>query len=219
MSPFVDFQIFRTGKNFAASRKRTRERLFAGMDADVIDQLVFGLKWAPIATAFLPKANVILGLRTSDMFHRQMGDNFVHTSENSAARFFRSQARVLIDPHASHGIIPVISVGAHVAEKRRPSIRSLESRVGTESSRGRKKRILAFQWTPSGRPIVSGAGIRGAVRCRRVRESGRREKRRHSAGLRGRIQTASLTSPPLFMFNLDPQKPVFRCLIRWVAKK
>ena len=44
MRALVDLQVFRARKQLTAAGKRTRERLFSRMHANVVDELVFGLK-------------------------------------------------------------------------------------------------------------------------------------------------------------------------------
>lgn len=109
MGPLVNFQILRPGEHLPAGGERTGERLFAGMHANMIDQLVFCLKGAPIASAFAPKTHVVLAFRAPNMFHRQMGNDFVHAAENPSTGFLRTQW-VLIYPHAGHRFIPVIKI-------------------------------------------------------------------------------------------------------------
>lgn len=70
MSAFVNFEIFRSRKDFATSHECARERFFARVNANVIDQLVFGFEWSAIAWAASPKASVRCALWSANMFHR-----------------------------------------------------------------------------------------------------------------------------------------------------
>ncbi len=59
MSPFMNLEIFRSGKHFSTSWKRTREWLLSGVDPNVVDQLVLGLKWLSNSWTVVPKTNVV----------------------------------------------------------------------------------------------------------------------------------------------------------------
>ncbi len=59
MNSFVDLEIFRSGKNFPAPGKWTRERLLSGVDPNVVDQLVLGLEGPQLAGAVFPEAGVV----------------------------------------------------------------------------------------------------------------------------------------------------------------
>ena len=57
MRPAVDLQILRSRKRFRAIG--TRKRLFPGVDAHVIHQLVLGLETRVHSTAPIPVAEII----------------------------------------------------------------------------------------------------------------------------------------------------------------
>ena len=82
----VDFQVFRSGKDLATTRKRTRERLLSRVDSDVINQFVLGLEWPPVPGTVFPVAGVVCYLRSTDMLHCDMSNDFVKGSENLVAR-------------------------------------------------------------------------------------------------------------------------------------
>lgn len=90
VSSLVDLEVLGAGKHFAAGRKRTGERFLAGVHSDVVHQLVFGLKGAPIAGASEPEAGMGGALRASHMIHGQMGDDLLHRVEDFVARFAAS---------------------------------------------------------------------------------------------------------------------------------
>ena len=108
MNSFVDLEIFGSGKNFSTAWKGTRERLLSGVDPNVVDQLVLCLEGPELARAVLPEASVVRDLGSSDVFDREVSDNFVKAAENCVAglsgrRHFR------IDPEASHLLLDGLS--------------------------------------------------------------------------------------------------------------
>lgn len=113
MRPLVDFEIFRSRKNFSAARKRARKRLFSGVNSNMVDQFIFGLERTTFTRTVLPKAGVVSLLRSTDMFDSQVRHDFVHRAEDFAARFL-GVASFGIDPHAR---VFLLNWWPHVAEK------------------------------------------------------------------------------------------------------
>lgn len=58
MRPLVNLEVLAARENLPAARKQTRKRLLARVNADVVDQLVFGLERSHQSTAALPPAQV-----------------------------------------------------------------------------------------------------------------------------------------------------------------
>ena len=74
MYSFVDLEVLGPGEHLAAARVRTRKRLLAGVNADVVDELVLGLERLVHALTAAPVARVIGLLRSTDMVHRQVSN-------------------------------------------------------------------------------------------------------------------------------------------------
>lgn len=107
MRSLVYLKVLRSRKHLAASLERTRKRLLAGVHPNVIDQLVLGLERSAIPLATHPEARVLRTLRSTDVLHRQMADDFAHRSEHFAAMFASTattnsahRMTVRINPHA-----------------------------------------------------------------------------------------------------------------------
>lgn len=96
MRSFVNFQVFRSSKNFAARWEWTRKRFFAGVHSDVIDQFVFGFERSSISRASGPKACVRCEFGSTYMFDRQMCDNILHTAERFTTFAANAVAIVII---------------------------------------------------------------------------------------------------------------------------
>ena len=77
MNALVDFEVFRSCKDLSASREWTGKWFLSRVDSDMVDKLVLGLERPQLPRAILPEASVVGDLRTSDVFHRDVGDNFV----------------------------------------------------------------------------------------------------------------------------------------------
>ena len=112
--PLVNLEVLAAGKHFPATRERARERLLAGVHADVIHELVLCLERAPVATAALPEARVIGALGPADVLHRDVRDDLVHRAEQLVARLLRVRL-IGLDPHARQFLF---HRRAHVAEER-----------------------------------------------------------------------------------------------------
>lgn len=96
MRSFVNFQVFRSSKNFAARWEWTRERFFAGVHSDVIDQFVFGFERSSISRASGPEACVRCEFGATYMFNRQMCDDILHTTERFTTFAANTVAIVII---------------------------------------------------------------------------------------------------------------------------
>ena len=86
MSSLVDLEVFRSRKDFATAGKGAGEGLLPRVDADVIDQLVFGFERFSLSGAILPVAGMVGNLRPTNVFHCNMGDYLMHGSKELAAR-------------------------------------------------------------------------------------------------------------------------------------
>lgn len=69
----MDFQVLASCKQLAAAFEATGEGLFACVNSDVVDQLVFRFERLPMPAAVLPVASVVRLFRTSDVFDAHMG--------------------------------------------------------------------------------------------------------------------------------------------------
>lgn len=59
VSPFVDFQVFRSGKHFSTSGEGTWKWFLSGVYSDMIYQFVFGFERFSFSDALFPKTNMI----------------------------------------------------------------------------------------------------------------------------------------------------------------
>jgi len=100
MSAFVYFEILRAGKHLATPLERARERFFAGVHSDVVDQLVLGLERTALALATVPKARVRRALGPADVLDSDVRHDVLHRTEHLAARAHRRTG--LVDPQARH---------------------------------------------------------------------------------------------------------------------
>ena len=130
MNSFVDFEVLRSGKDFAASGERAWKRFFTGVDSDMVDQLVFGFEGSAFADTVFPEAGVIRDFRSADMFHRKMSDNFVKGPKDFTAWFLWNEKLFGVYPHTRHlllqstVVVVMMSVGivmvrlmSHVSEE------------------------------------------------------------------------------------------------------
>ena len=97
MDAFMNLQILRTGKYFAAAGKGTGKGFFSGMYPNVVDQLVFGLKRSTFSGTIFPKTGMVGHFGATHMFHGNMSHNFMQGSENFTA-WFSGTREVLVDP-------------------------------------------------------------------------------------------------------------------------
>jgi len=106
MRPLVDLEVLAPGEDLAATRVRAGERFLAGVDADVVDQLVLGLERASVARAAHPEAGVGGALGSAHVLHGQVGDDLVHRVEYLVAGLPAArghQARLVgVYPEALH---------------------------------------------------------------------------------------------------------------------
>ena len=86
MNTLVDFEVFRSCKDFAASGERARKRLLARVDPDVVDQLVLGLEGLALARTAVPKASMVGNLGSANVLHSDVGHYFVHRRKEFATR-------------------------------------------------------------------------------------------------------------------------------------
>ncbi len=125
MRSFVNLQILTPGENFATMRKGTRERFFSSVNPNVINEFVLGFEGSAFPRTLLPTASVESALRTADMLHRQMGDDFMHGTEHSTASFLRTQIRIY--PHTGQVLR---LVRPHVAQESPGAVGCLKGRRG-----------------------------------------------------------------------------------------
>ena len=74
----MNLQILAPGEEFSAAREIALEWLFSGMDTNMIDKFVLGLKCFSTPWTILPEASVDATIRSGDMFVIDMIDRFVH---------------------------------------------------------------------------------------------------------------------------------------------
>lgn len=98
VSPLVNLQILRSSEHFSTSRERTREGLFSRMNSDVIYQFVLRFESLSFPWTFLPKTDVGALLRSPDMLHRDVVDQFVHCAVSFRAGLFWTL--LLVNPFA-----------------------------------------------------------------------------------------------------------------------
>ena len=90
---FVDLEVLGAREHFSTTGKRTLERPFAGVDADVVDQLVLGFEGPPVARTAQPAAGVVGLFRATHVLDGQVDDGFLDTGERATAR----PRRLLLD--------------------------------------------------------------------------------------------------------------------------
>lgn len=101
MCPFVNLQIFRSGKYFPAAGEWTRKGFFPCVHSNVVHQLVFGFEGSSVSRAALPKTRVSRTLGAADVFHCQVRDDFVHTREQFVAQLF-GRRLIGVQPLTAH---------------------------------------------------------------------------------------------------------------------
>lgn len=90
------------------------------MYSDVVYQFVLRFESLPFPRTFLPKADVVALLRSADVLHRDVVDQFVHGAVSLRAGLLRSL--ILVDPLADQLLLDGLP---HVSQKRpRRSVRS-----------------------------------------------------------------------------------------------
>ncbi len=90
MRSFVDFQVLTASEHFAAAGEGAGEGLLAGVDPDVVHQLVLGLEGLTFPGALLPQARVVGLLRPANMLHRDVRDDVVDAGKHLLAEFLRA---------------------------------------------------------------------------------------------------------------------------------
>lgn len=118
----MNFKIFRSGEDFTAARKGTRERLLSSVYPHVVDKFVFRLERAAIPRTTLPVARVVGLLGPSHVLDRDVSDYLVHGGEDFAARLpglglvlVQPLTRVLLLDWMPHeGVESSGPVGTHV---------------------------------------------------------------------------------------------------------
>lgn len=114
VSALVYFEILAAGEHLAASRERAGERLLAGVDADVVHQLVLRLERTAVPRAVLPEAGVRGALGPADVLHRQVRHDLVHAREVLAAAL-PGRRLLRVHPQALHLLLDRLP---HIAKKR-----------------------------------------------------------------------------------------------------
>lgn len=114
MRPLVDLEVLGPGKHFAAPGERTRERLLACMNTNMIHKFVLRLERPPVPGAALPEAGVCRTLRPTDVLHSQVGHDFVHRRKRLPARLPWNWL-FGFDPHARHLLFNRLT---HISEER-----------------------------------------------------------------------------------------------------
>lgn len=98
MSPFVDLQVFRASEHFSTAGEWTRERLFAGVDPNVVYQFIFGLERLAFPRAVFPKADVISLLRSANVLYGDVRDQLVHRAKSFVAALLGVAQLLGVDP-------------------------------------------------------------------------------------------------------------------------
>lgn len=98
MSPFMDLQVFRASEHFSTTGEWTRERLFAGVDPNVVNQFIFGLERFAFPRAVFPKADVICLLGSTNVLYRDVRDQLVHGAKSFVAALLRVTQLLWVDP-------------------------------------------------------------------------------------------------------------------------
>ena len=98
MRALVNLQILAAREHLSAAGKQTRERLLAGVDADVVDELVLGLERSQLAAAVAPQADVVgllacAGRRGADVLDADVRDQLVHGGERATTDDRRQRRR------------------------------------------------------------------------------------------------------------------------------
>ena len=96
MRSLVYLEVLAARKHFSAAGKQTRKRFFAGVNADVVDQLVLGLERTKASAAVEPQTHVDALIGRPDVFQTNMRNEVVHRIECSAA------ARSTLHPATDH---------------------------------------------------------------------------------------------------------------------
>ena len=86
VSPAMNLQVFRPGKDFSTLRPGTGKGLLSCVNSNVINQLVLGFEWFSVATAVQPETGVIVYLRSSHMIYCDVSYDFDHRGKHSIAR-------------------------------------------------------------------------------------------------------------------------------------
>ena len=105
VSSLVDLEVLGAREELTTARKRARKRLLPRMHADVVNQLVFGLKRFPASLAVLPEAHMQVGVAGCDVLVGQVAYQIRHVCELLAARLSLALQRILVDPHASDDLV------------------------------------------------------------------------------------------------------------------
>ena len=96
MRSFVDLEVLAAREHFSAAWKRTLERPFSGVDADVVDELVLGLERSTVAGAAEPATRVVRLLGPTDVLDGQVYDGFLDAGKRATTRSRRGR-RLLLD--------------------------------------------------------------------------------------------------------------------------
>lgn len=115
MDPFVNLEVFRSGKDFSASRKGAGKGFLTRMHTYMVDQLVFGFERSALSRAIVPETCMIGHFGSSHMFNSDMSDNFMQASKDLITRFPR-RWHVWLDPQACHFLLDASRL-SHVAKE------------------------------------------------------------------------------------------------------
>lgn len=113
MGAFVDLEVLAAREDLAASREGAGEGLLTRVHANVVDQLVLGLKGTSIAGAGLPEACMGSALGPAHVLHRQMRHDLVHGRKALTADLPRRRL-LRVQPETGHLLLDGLS---HVAEE------------------------------------------------------------------------------------------------------
>ena len=82
MSALVYLEVLGAREDLAAAREGAGEGLLAGVHADVVDELVFGLEGLALARTVLPEADVTALLGAAHVLHGDVVHQLVHGPES-----------------------------------------------------------------------------------------------------------------------------------------
>lgn len=154
-------EILAARKDLATPGMGAGERLLAGVDAYVVDQLVLGLEGAPVAGAADPETGVRGALRPAHMLHSEMRHNLVHGVKDLVARL---ASLLLLLQTESRRLIGIYPQALHLLLNTRRCRRWLMPHVAQEgSSSGGMHRGHGMGGMRMG---VGHGGVGGMMMCR-----------------------------------------------------
>lgn len=109
MRSLVDLEVFAARKQLAAAFEAAGERLLAGVDSDVVHQLVFRLERLPVSTTLLPVARMVRLLGSPHVLNAhmrgQVGDMVEELGTGAFARPLGPQAAMIASPRGAEAVV------------------------------------------------------------------------------------------------------------------